>query len=645
MTVSPQLNMVLFCGGRGSASIIREALRWPHIQLTLLVNAYDDGLSTGALRQLIPDMLGPSDFRKNFVYLLDLHSKEQYALKHLLEFRLPTPLTENDIRHFYSCIESNQLSLLTPPLGHYFEQLHPHALQNIRHWLGLFFQFTAQNKKNFDFYDCAIGNLIFAGAYLNQGKNFNAAISAMGQLVHSQMKLVNVSHGENRILTGLKDNGELLISEACIVGSQSPHRMRSIFFLPKALTENQLTLLNDLTVEEKEAWLKSQEQVPLLSTEAKEAIANAHIVVYGPGTQFSSLLPSYRIASTALHTSHAAKACIINLGPDHDIQSLSASDIIDQALFHMGDPENENHGITHILFDNSLSAGLCAAKLNHPYKQAAVIKKPFANPHRLGIHNGYQVVAELLAIHRQWSRRYPVFSVDIFMDMNKRSLAASALHEEFLEIGWEKHFSETQLTINHASMEVPFHSSHLHIEGSAHPGPFPEIQFLSHWLAEGKSEYLVLLTGDGEYRFREVLEGIEFLEKNHFGALFGSRTQSRRQFKASLKAAYGENTILHFVSFISAFLLSFLFSLRYGVIFSDPLTGFRIYRRSHMAHLKQAILKRKGMTPLRVTQYLLQNGIELAELPICYRTFSGFTDPKWRIIRGIKNLLSMAARS
>src|SRR4051812_48981002 len=73
--------VALFCGGRGSSTIIRELLRWPQVELSLLVNAYDDGLSTGALRRFIPDMLGPSDFRKNLSTLLDLHSNEQYALQ------------------------------------------------------------------------------------------------------------------------------------------------------------------------------------------------------------------------------------------------------------------------------------------------------------------------------------------------------------------------------------------------------------------------------------------------------------------------------------------------------------------------------------------------------------------------------------
>ena len=57
------MNIVLFCGGRGSTALIKEIARWPDANLSLIVNAYDDGLSTGAIRRAIPGFLGPSDFR------------------------------------------------------------------------------------------------------------------------------------------------------------------------------------------------------------------------------------------------------------------------------------------------------------------------------------------------------------------------------------------------------------------------------------------------------------------------------------------------------------------------------------------------------------------------------------------------------
>src|SRR5688572_22499869 len=87
-----QLNVVLFSGGRGTASISEALVTHPQIQLTILVNAYDDGLSTGRLRRFIPGMLGPSDVRKNLSRLIGETDSSDRAMRFLLEYRLPAPM-------------------------------------------------------------------------------------------------------------------------------------------------------------------------------------------------------------------------------------------------------------------------------------------------------------------------------------------------------------------------------------------------------------------------------------------------------------------------------------------------------------------------------------------------------------------------
>src|SRR5947208_11185819 len=78
------LRVAVFCGGRGATSILRALLRTPGVHLTVLVNAYDDGLSTGRLRGFVPGMLGASDFRKNLARLLAMSSPVQFAVADLL---------------------------------------------------------------------------------------------------------------------------------------------------------------------------------------------------------------------------------------------------------------------------------------------------------------------------------------------------------------------------------------------------------------------------------------------------------------------------------------------------------------------------------------------------------------------------------
>src|SRR5258705_4722243 len=142
--------IVLFCGGRGSATIIRAMLRQSEVELTLLVNAYDDGLSTGVLRNFIPGMLGPSDFRKNLSYLFGDFSQAQYALHSLMEYRLSgEPLEIEKLARFAS---SSNTGMLDQPLKDWFAQLPHETLNRMRGLLARFFTHAAGG--GFEYRDC-----------------------------------------------------------------------------------------------------------------------------------------------------------------------------------------------------------------------------------------------------------------------------------------------------------------------------------------------------------------------------------------------------------------------------------------------------------------------------------------------------------
>jgi hypothetical protein len=170
------------------------------------------------------------------------------------------------------------------------------------------------------------------------------------------------------------------------------------------------------------------------------------------------------------------------------------------------------------------------------------------------------------------------------------------------------------------------------------------VSYFIQWLQQETSEYLMLLTGDGKYRFRDVTLAIKLLEQSHFGAVFGSRTQSRTQFKSSLRAAYGEKKLLSLMSFLGSLLISSVFALRFNILFSDPLTGFRLFKRSRLAPIMHDIGVNNISSSISLATYLIKNHIEIAELPVHYRTFSGFVDPYWRMHRGMKSLLSLFMR-
>jgi hypothetical protein len=84
-----KLSVVLFSGGSGTQTITEAFLKHPQISLTILINAYDDGHSTGRLRRFIPGMLGPSDIRKNINRLMPQSEQRHRALRFISDYRLP----------------------------------------------------------------------------------------------------------------------------------------------------------------------------------------------------------------------------------------------------------------------------------------------------------------------------------------------------------------------------------------------------------------------------------------------------------------------------------------------------------------------------------------------------------------------------
>ena len=227
--------------------------------------------------------------------------------------------------------------------------------------------------------------------------------------------------------------------------------------------------------------------------------------------------------------------------------------------------------------------------------------------------------------------------LDIYINLYRRSLAVGHLIQEFLELPWKAHFRKVRLRFNNVELPTLELPEHLVVESVRRDEMFSEVQELSEWAAEKRSKYLVTLSGDGEYRLCDVLHGMGILTQHPFAAVYGSRTQSRNQFYNSLDSAYGESPFLYVLSLVGGFLFSLLFVLRFGVIFSDPLTGFRLYNRSALTSVLGKLSRLKDHSASGITKILMQGHCEVAEIPVSYRTFKGFTNTRWRLLRSFRN--------
>src|SRR3954451_24478117 len=92
---SSTVRVVLFSGGRGSGALTRQLVSRAGVSLTMAINGYDDGASTGEVRRFLGDSLGPSDFRKNASRLASMLRSCSPALIEILDSRLPAGISRD----------------------------------------------------------------------------------------------------------------------------------------------------------------------------------------------------------------------------------------------------------------------------------------------------------------------------------------------------------------------------------------------------------------------------------------------------------------------------------------------------------------------------------------------------------------------
>lgn len=346
--------VTVFCGGRGAATLVRALLESDDIDLSLIVNGYDDGFSTGALRRFVPGMLGPSDFRKNVRYHLRVDDSHDAALLELLDLRLPHGATRWDFTSLLSEL-GVQPRATGRPQQRWVTALTDDERCAFAQALTTFDAYSRDVGGGFAFGDCSVANLILAGCYLRCGAAFGPAVQRFADLFGFPGRLLSAGGGHNAFLAAIKENGEFLSSEAEIVARQSHVPIRSLFLLPAPISPSRRALLDAGSVADRVAWLREHSVDIALGREAERAVVDADLLVYSSGTQHSSLLPTYMttgLAAAVARSAATAKVLVMNLHRDHDMAGMDATDVVDRTLRALGDVGNRDGMITHVLFDH-----------------------------------------------------------------------------------------------------------------------------------------------------------------------------------------------------------------------------------------------------------------------------------------------------
>jgi 2-phospho-L-lactate transferase/gluconeogenesis factor (CofD/UPF0052 family) len=398
-----------FCGGRGSNSIIRAFSQYPHVRITNIVNAYDDGKSTGHIRRFFR-MLGPSDIRKNQLVMMNGVTGQDAAVRALFEFRFPQVISHADAVRAIDGLIHGQAD----PFGlqRLIAEVDGRRKQRILCYLDSFLtNLTLYEQvlgEVFPYADCSLANCVYAGAFEMYGRDFGLTVDRVGKLLNMRGETITNSN-DNRYLVAIRENGLIMNSEAEIVESRANERIHDIYIVERPLSSTEKENLDGLPMRDKVKYLQRFSNVPAANVRCLEAIKEADVILYSPGTQHSSLYPTYmtRAIGEAIRLNEdAMKVFVANVGEDYETPAYSVSELVEGALRRLQTCDQRGHaGCSYIHY---VLANNVFGKTNHLSKYiqhdpAAVealgvrcVSAGFENAESWGKHDGAFLVGTLL---------------------------------------------------------------------------------------------------------------------------------------------------------------------------------------------------------------------------------------------------------
>jgi 2-phospho-L-lactate transferase/gluconeogenesis factor (CofD/UPF0052 family) len=403
------LNIVVLNGGRGAASIIPAMLRRQGLNVTSIVNAYDDGKSTGEIRRFF-DMLGPSDIRKVQELMLPEGDPHHASSKALFDFRYPLGAARDEILADMRRFADGGEAVAGIPVAR--NTVREMLQRCVREFLDGLAVIEKARGARFEFADCSLMNCLYAGAYLACGRDMELTTRMMDRLFRLKGTVLPNSV-ENKWLMALRQNGEILYSEAEIVELRSNVLIDSVYLLDRPLDRQRF---ESLTGDEQGYFLSRHHAAAAASPGVRLALEQADIIVYSAGTQHSSLYPTYMsrgVAETIAGNRGALKVFVTNIGADYETPSYRASDYIRGAYKYLRLAEGRQYAMPELFTAVLINDGRRKADETYvDYDEASFEDIPvrrivgdFESADAPGKHDGNRVIDTVLDLYEEMAGR------------------------------------------------------------------------------------------------------------------------------------------------------------------------------------------------------------------------------------------------
>lgn len=330
------MKFCLFNGGRGARAVLRAIQEYfPRAQVSALINTYDDGKSTGELRRFF-EIAGPSDVRKVQHLVIPKDRPDYDSLDALFEYRFASNTT---LKEFWSIIDHVCLEGVLNATHGKMDLRSIYGWESLRGWLITFSKISKHliaSGKVLDPSDMSLVNCIYAGAILDSRNSVSRAAISISRVLGLFADVLPISDDVSK-LVAIREDGRLLPDESSIVEGRASVRIRRLFLLKDWVDGERFKKFSDEDLTE---LLQKLAVYPDASPRALRVISDAEVIVFCPGTQHSSLYPTYLLngVGNAIYSNQQAlKIFIVNIGADYETPQYAASDIIQGAVRHLNE--------------------------------------------------------------------------------------------------------------------------------------------------------------------------------------------------------------------------------------------------------------------------------------------------------------------
>jgi CofD-related protein of GAK system len=290
---APELGprILFFSGGSGLRGLSRELVAFTH-HSRHIITPFDSGGSSAALRRAFR-MPAVGDLRNRLMALADTSVLGNPEIYELFAFRFPEDTPDDELLRWL-----DRMVRGTDP----GVQAIPEPLRSIvQNHLGFF---REAMPASFDLRGAAIGNLVLAGGYLNQGRALSSVLYLFSQLVEVRGVVRPVVDRDLHLVARLADGTEI-VGQHLVTGKEGSPLGSSIDHIYLSRSRN-----------------KPAEYRPRIGEAVDQLIRTSELICYPVGSFYTSLIATLlpEGVSDAIADTDVPKVYVPN--PSHDPEEL-----------------------------------------------------------------------------------------------------------------------------------------------------------------------------------------------------------------------------------------------------------------------------------------------------------------------------------